>query len=84
MAIRVNEERLISCMKDLLCCPKTWQYSSGHGYVRTFKVTADSFRVQKAIFDWLNVAERRNAFEYGVSKGIEHKDAYQWVDTEDV
>jgi len=57
----LDQEGLIELLKDLLCAPKTYKYNTTSG-VYQLNTKANMYEVQRAIFEWLSVPERKHNF----------------------
>jgi hypothetical protein len=77
LVVKLNEEELIAFIIDLLDCPEKYYMSGGTIIVDK---NADMFRVQNAVFNRLNLKERKERFQYGVNNNITFKEAYHLED----
>jgi len=64
--LHLNEEEMIAFIKDLLCLDNDsrWVYFSPIRRLE-IKFRGNRYNVQRAIFDWLNVPERKRTYQKG-------------------
>lgn len=70
--LSVNEDELVSIIKDFLSLQNlgTWKCSTKNSTL-SIKFIGNCYKVEKKIYDWLNILPRRHNFELFANKSID-------------